>query len=31
VGPAAIGRGKDKDTLKANVKALFNGMNRLLG
>jgi hypothetical protein len=26
----AIGRGKDKDTIKANVKALFNGMNRLL-
>jgi 2-isopropylmalate synthase len=29
-GPVAIGRGKDKDTLRANVKALFNGMNRLL-
>ena len=29
-GPIAIGRGKDKDTIKANVKALFNGMNRLL-
>ncbi len=29
-GPVAIGRGKDKDTIKANVKALFNGMNRLL-
>ncbi len=30
VEPAAIGRGKDKDTIKANIKALFNGMNRLL-
>ncbi|HAO99591.1 MAG TPA: 2-isopropylmalate synthase [Fibrobacteres bacterium] len=30
-GPVAIGRGKDKDTIKANVKALFNGMNRLIG
>jgi 2-isopropylmalate synthase len=29
-GPVAMGRGKDRDTLKANVKALFNGMNRLL-
>jgi len=29
-GPVAIGRGKDKDTIQANVKALFNGMNRLL-
>ncbi len=29
-GPVAIGRGKDKDTIKANVKALFNGMNLLL-
>ncbi len=25
-----LGRGKDRDTIKANVKALFNGMNRLL-
>lgn len=30
VGPIVIGRGKSTDTLKANVKALFNGMNRLL-
>ncbi|HLU70434.1 MAG TPA: alpha-isopropylmalate synthase regulatory domain-containing protein, partial [Fibrobacteria bacterium] len=30
VGPAVIGRGKSTDTVKANVKALFNGMNRLL-
>lgn len=30
-GPVVIGRGKDSDTIKANVKALFNGMNRLLG
>jgi hypothetical protein len=30
-GPVVIGRGKDVDTIKANVKALFNGMNRLLG
>jgi 2-isopropylmalate synthase len=30
-GPVAIGRGKDPDTIKANVKALFNGMNRLMG
>jgi hypothetical protein len=29
-GPVAVGRGKDTDTIKANVKALFNGMNRLL-
>jgi 2-isopropylmalate synthase len=29
-GAAVIGRGKDVDTIKANVKALFNGMNRLL-
>ncbi len=29
-GAIAIGRGKDKDTIKANVKALFNGMNLLL-
>jgi hypothetical protein len=26
-----IGRGKSTDTLKANVKALFNGVNRLIG
>ncbi len=30
-GPVVIGRGKDTDTIKANVKALFNGMNRLMG
>ena len=30
VGPVVIGRGKSTDTLKANVKALFNGVNRLL-
>jgi 2-isopropylmalate synthase len=29
-GRIVIGRGKDKDTLRANVKALFNGMNLLL-
>jgi 2-isopropylmalate synthase len=29
-GPVVIGRGKDKDTIKANVKALFGGMNRLV-
>lgn len=29
-GPVVIGRGKSTDTLKANVKALFNGVNRLL-
>jgi ATP-dependent protease HslVU (ClpYQ) peptidase subunit len=29
-GPVVIGRGKDVDTIKANVKALFNGMTRLL-
>ncbi len=29
-GPVAIGRGKSTDTVKANVKALINGMNRLL-
>ncbi len=29
-GAVGIGRGKDTDTIKANVKALFNGMNRLL-
>jgi hypothetical protein len=29
-GPVAIGRGKDTDTIKANVKALFNGMNLLI-
>jgi hypothetical protein len=29
-GPVAVGRGMDPDTIKANVKALFNGMNRLL-
>ncbi len=29
-GPAVIGRGKDMDTIKANVRALFNGMNQLL-
>ena len=26
----AVGRGKDMDTIKANVRALFNGMNLLL-
>jgi 2-isopropylmalate synthase len=31
VGPVVIGRGKSTDTLKANVKALFNGVNRLIG
>ena len=30
LGEAAVGRGKDKDTIKANVRALFNGMNLLL-
>jgi 2-isopropylmalate synthase len=30
-GPIVIGRGKSTDTLKANVKALFNGVNRLMG
>jgi hypothetical protein len=29
-GPVAIGRGKDRDTIKANVKALVHGMNKLL-
>jgi 2-isopropylmalate synthase len=29
-GAPAIGRGKDLDTIKANVRALFNGMNLLL-
>lgn len=29
-GPVVIGRGKDTNTIWANVKALFNGMNRLL-
>jgi 2-isopropylmalate synthase len=29
-GPVAIGRGKDTDTIKANVKALFNGINKLI-
>jgi len=29
-GAEAIGRGKDLDTIKANVRALFNGMNLLL-
>jgi 2-isopropylmalate synthase len=31
VGAAAIGRGKDLDTIKANVRAIFNGVNLLLG
>jgi 2-isopropylmalate synthase len=30
VGEVAIGRGKDLDTIKANVKAILNGMNLLL-
>ena len=30
VGPVAIGRSKDLDTLKANARALFNGVNLLL-
>ena len=30
VGPVAVGRGKDLDTIKANVKAILNGMNLLL-
>ncbi len=29
-GPVKIGRGKDLDTIRANMKALFNGMNQLL-
>ena len=29
-GPIVIGRALDKDTIKANVRALFNGMNLLL-
>jgi 2-isopropylmalate synthase len=29
-GAVVIGRGKSADTVKANVKALFNGVNRLL-
>ncbi len=29
-GPSVVGRGKDMDTIKANVRALFNGMNLLL-
>jgi 2-isopropylmalate synthase len=29
-GPIVIGRGKDMDTIKANVRALFNGMNQLI-
>lgn len=29
-GPVVHGRGVDKDTIKANVRALFNGMNLLL-
>ncbi|TFH64721.1 MAG: 2-isopropylmalate synthase, partial [Gemmatimonadales bacterium] len=29
-GPLVIGRGKDTDTVKANVKAIFNGVNLLL-
>jgi 2-isopropylmalate synthase len=29
-GPIVIGRGKDMDTIKANVRALFNGMNLLI-
>lgn len=28
-GPIAFGRGKDMDTIKANIRALFNGMNLL--
>jgi 2-isopropylmalate synthase len=28
-GPVVIGRGKDLDTVKANVKAVFNGVNLL--
>jgi 2-isopropylmalate synthase len=30
VGETAIGRGKDRDTIKANVRAILNGMNILL-
>ena len=30
-GPVVIGRGKDADTVVANVRALFSGMNLLLG
>jgi 2-isopropylmalate synthase len=30
-GAIALGRGKDLDTIKANVRALFNAANRLLG
>lgn len=30
IGPVITARAVDKDTIKANVKALFNGMNRLL-
>jgi 2-isopropylmalate synthase len=29
-GAIALGRGKDMDTIKANVRALFNAVNRLL-
>jgi len=29
-GPVILGRGMDTDTIKANVRALFNGMNLLL-
>jgi 2-isopropylmalate synthase len=30
-GPIVIGRGKDADTVLANVRALFSGMNQLMG
>jgi 2-isopropylmalate synthase len=30
LGPVVHGRGVDKDTIKANIRALFNGMNLLI-
>jgi hypothetical protein len=30
LGPVVYGRGVDKDTIKANIKALINGMNLLI-